>query len=147
MVPIARRRCHRRAGDRREQRAGDDRDQPQRTPDAAEPGGGKIDQRFRHAAMAHEGVAAMTNNGSDIRVGELSVIDDDLRHADQRFAGGEVEHRCAKPQHEEDRHSNGKGRPKNSTSSRISIMTGVASSLKAGSFLLPPPHAAVGREG
>jgi hypothetical protein len=35
------------------------------------------------------------------------VIDHNLRDADQRFAGGNVENGGAKPQHKEDRHSDG----------------------------------------
>ena len=39
----------------------------------------------------------MTNSGSDIKVGRIELVDHDLRHADQRLAGDEEQHRRAEP--------------------------------------------------
>lgn len=52
--PHCQRGRNRGAGDRREERARDHSNETERTLDAAEPGGGEVDQRLRHPAPAHK---------------------------------------------------------------------------------------------
>jgi hypothetical protein len=98
------RRRHARTANGRKQRAGDDRDEAERSGQSAEPGRGEIDERMGNAAETHEGCGHHEERQRH-QGRRVQLVDDELGCSHQRLAGQHEHGAGAQPEHQEHRHS------------------------------------------